>query len=215
MRARLIPKTNLAQQAYLVLQELLLEQGRFPPGGKISVEELAREMGVSRSPVWAAVNRLAAEGILEVRPRDGVFFAGYDPGTLRELYAVREELEAMAARLAADRPDNGGDLADLRASLDRQRAAVDAGDADAYSREGADFHDLLAERCGNAVLAGTLHQLLARIKAMCLVRNRTSGNLDRHVHEHGELVAALARHDALAADLAVRAHIRRIAAVQL
>lgn len=55
-----------------------MTDGRFHPGDKISVEELTRELGVSRSPIWAAINRLAAEGIVEVRPRDGVFLAGFD-----------------------------------------------------------------------------------------------------------------------------------------
>ena len=52
-------KTNLAEQAYEAIRNILLDDGRYPPGGKISVEELARELGVSRSPVWAAINRLA------------------------------------------------------------------------------------------------------------------------------------------------------------
>jgi len=207
-----LKKTNLAEQAYGVIREMLLEGGRFLPGDKISVEELTRELAVSRSPVWAAINRLAAEGIVEVRPRDGVFFAGFDPGRLRDLYAVREELEAMAVRLAAEAGLSQSGAAGLCASLERQRAAMAAGDADSYSRESMVFHGLLAEASGNAVLAEMLHQLLSRIRGMCVAINRASVTLDRQFAEHAAIVEAILGGAAEAADHAVRGHIRSLAA---
>ncbi|MEI7609174.1 MAG: GntR family transcriptional regulator, partial [Rhodospirillaceae bacterium] len=200
-------KTNLAEQAYEAIRNILLDDGRYPPGGKISVEELARELGVSRSPVWAAINRLAADGIVEVRPRDGVFLAGFDLGRLRDLYAVRTELEAMAVRLAAGRTVEAGVLDRMAASLERQRASAAAADVEGYSREALVFHGLLAEASGNVVLTEMLHLLQSRIRGMCLALNRAGANLQRQAAEHAAIMAAVIAGDGASADRDVRAHI--------
>jgi hypothetical protein len=58
-------RSSLSGDAYATVKELLLEGERYRPGGKISVEELSRELGVSRTPIWGAINRLEAEGVVE------------------------------------------------------------------------------------------------------------------------------------------------------
>ena len=199
-------KTNLAEQAYEAIRRILLEDGRYPPGAKISVEELARELGVSRSPVWSAINRLAADGIVEVRPRDGVFLAGFDRARLADLYAVRTELEAMAVRLAAARGLDPAIERKMSDSVERQRSAAAAGDVESYSREALVFHGLMAEAGGNAALSEMLHLLQSRIRGMCLALNRAGADLPRHVAEHAEVLAAMAAGDAAAADRAIRLH---------
>ena len=198
-------KTSLADQAYAAIRDLLLDGRRFRPGDKIGVEELTRELEVSRSPVWAALNRLTAEGLVEVRPRTGVFFRGFDAVRLQELYAVRCEVEAMAVRLAcaAPRPD----LEPLRRSLAAQDQAAKAGDIDLYSQLATDFHDALAALPGNAVLAEQVRGLNLRIRCMCLAINRAAGDPLRQAAEHAAIVAALAAGDAAAAEQAVRRHV--------
>jgi len=205
-----LKKTNLAEQAYQVLHDLLLSGERFSPGAKISIEELSRELGVSRSPVWAAVARLEAEGIVEVRPRQGVFFIGFDHSRLRELFYVREVLEGSIARLAAQHCD-AAVLAALRASVERQRKAGADGDLEIYAEEASAFHQVLATASGNRVLEEMVQKLLAQIHAMCVRRTRRFGFLQRLEEEHAALVEALERSDGDAAEAAARAHIRRVA----
>jgi DNA-binding GntR family transcriptional regulator len=62
-------RSNLSGDAYEFIRELFVNGTRYNPGDKISVEELSRELGVSRTPLWGAINRLEAEGIVEVVPR--------------------------------------------------------------------------------------------------------------------------------------------------
>lgn len=205
-----LQKTNLAEQAYQVLHDMLLSGERFSPGAKISIEELSREMGVSRSPVWAAVARLEAEGIVEVRPRQGVFFIGFDDQRLRELFVAREILEGAIARLAASHDDKTA-IAALRASVERQRKAGAEGDLEAYAAEASGFHQILATASGNGVLQEMVSKLLAQIHAMCVRRTRRFGYLYRLEEEHALLVEALERSDPDAAEAAARAHIRRVA----
>ena len=209
--AMTLQKTNLAEQAYGVLHEMLLAGQRFMPGDKISVEDLARQLGVSRSPVWNAIARLEAEGIVEVRPRQGVFFIGFDKTRLLEIIATREVLEGATARLAADKAD-ADHLAGLRRSIERQRAALAAGAIDDYAAEATRFHRLLAEAGGNQVMTELIERLWARTKAMCIRPGARPALLDERVDEHARIIDAIAHRDGEAAEAETRAHIRRVAA---
>jgi DNA-binding GntR family transcriptional regulator len=210
MKTQILKRTNLAEQAYEAIRDDLLTGERFFPGDKISVEDFARRLGVSRSPVWAAIARLEAEGMVEVRPRQGVFFVGFDIDRLREIFIVREVLEGTAARLAAERA-TADEIADLRLSIERQRAFVQADAIELYTNEANLFHTRLTELGGNATLTELVAQLWTRITAMCLRRNRKGGDFDERTDEHVEMVEALARRDGTAAEMVTRAHIRRLA----
>ncbi|CUW38254.1 Transcriptional regulator(Transcription regulator HTH, GntR,8-70;GntR, C-terminal,81-205) [Magnetospirillum sp. XM-1] len=203
-------KTNLAEQAYAALRDMLLGGERFAPGDKISVEDLARQLGVSRSPVWQAIARLEADGIVEVRPRQGVFFVGFDLDGLLEIMETREVLEGAAARLAAERA-SPGQVAELRASVERQRAALSGGAMDDYAAEAARFHSLMAQAAGNKVMVKIVERLWARAKAMCIRPGARPALLDERVDEHARMVEAIAHRDPDAAEAEIRAHIRRIA----
>jgi len=72
-------RSSLSEDAYTFVRALFLKGDRYSPGDKISVEELSRELGVSRTPLWGAIYRLEAEGIVEIVPRLGVYLVDYDP----------------------------------------------------------------------------------------------------------------------------------------
>jgi DNA-binding GntR family transcriptional regulator len=70
-------RSNLSEDAYTTVKELLLAGKRYEPGAKISVEELSRQLGVSRTPIWGAIYRLEAEGIVQILPRQGVYLLNF------------------------------------------------------------------------------------------------------------------------------------------
>ncbi|KIL98148.1 Transcriptional regulator GntR family [Paramagnetospirillum magnetotacticum MS-1] len=205
-----LQKTNLADQAYTALHEMLLAGKHFMPGDKISVEDLARQLGVSRSPVWNAIARLEADGIVEVWPRHGVFFVGFDKARLMDILQTREVLEGAAARLAAEKisPE---EVQDLRASIAAQRAAVAGNAREAYAAEVARFHKMMAEASGNKVMVEIIERLWARTTAMCIRPDLRPALMDERVDEHARMVEAVARGDGDTAEREIRAHIRRIA----
>jgi DNA-binding GntR family transcriptional regulator len=205
-----LQKTNLAEQAYTALHDMLLAGERFMPGDKISVEDLARQLGVSRSPVWQAIARLEADGIVEVRPRQGVFFTGFDRERLQDIMATREILEGAAAHLAAEKA-SPEQVAGLRASITAQRNAIARGALDDYALEAARFHALMAEAGGNKVMVKIIERLWARTKAMCIRPGARPALLDERVDEHARMAEAIAHSDPDAAQAEIRAHIRRIA----
>ncbi|RAU23870.1 GntR family transcriptional regulator [Paramagnetospirillum kuznetsovii] len=205
-----LQKTNLAEQAYTVIHQMLLDGAHVQPGDKISVEDLARRLGVSRSPVWQAIARLEAERIIEVRPRQGVFFIGFNRERLLEIFGVREVLEGAAARLAAERSTPEA-VSELRHSIARQRAVVDHPSQQAYADEATRFHHILAQLAGNSVMTELIGRLWDQTKAMCIRPEAKSAILDARVDEHERIVDAVARGDADAAEAETRHHIRRIA----
>ena len=91
---------TLKQHAYEVIRTKILS-GVLKPGSRLSDELLARELGISRSPVREAISQLASEGMVDYRPRTGAYVKGPDRCELEELYEIREPLERYAARKAA------------------------------------------------------------------------------------------------------------------
>jgi len=95
-----LAKAKLSEQAYHILREMITNC-RFQPGARLNIQQLARDMEISRTPLWEAVNRLIQEGLLLSIPNRGVFAAEITPAAALEIYTVRASLEGMAAKLAA------------------------------------------------------------------------------------------------------------------
>jgi len=206
-----VRRTTLADDCYGAVREILLEGGRYRQGDKISIEELSRELGVSRSPVWAAVARLGAEGIVEVQPRQGVFLVHFDPIKVRAAFEAREALEGMAARLAADRI-SARELAALEQAIERQRVCLAVGDVHGYVDANLTFHRGVLQSAGNETIAAMLVGIYARVSAMCGGLQASVAQLSQNCDEHERLSAALHARDADDAEREARAHVRHLAA---
>ena len=102
---KLVP-VNLSERAYFRIKKMISEL-RFSPGSRLNVEQLARDLGTSHTPVWEAVRRLEQEGLVKNIPNRGVFLVELTRETAIDLYTVREVLEGMAARLSVRRPATG------------------------------------------------------------------------------------------------------------
>lgn len=150
-------RVSLGLQAYEALKAMILDR-RFPPGARINVEQVAKELGVSRTPVWEAVAHLAREGLVTNPPHRGVFVAILTPQDILDLYAVRDVTEGLAARLAATRIDESA-LERMDASLAEQSAVLARPDLAAYSALDAEFHAIVCEHCGNRHLQEVLRSL--------------------------------------------------------
>jgi DNA-binding GntR family transcriptional regulator len=198
---RIIQKEKLSNQVYNVLKEMIVDH-RFQPGSRLNVEQLAREMGVSRTPVWEAVGRLEQEGLLENIPNRGVFMATLTPQTAFELYQVRGELEALAASLAAPRIEDSV-LEQMEKCLEEQREVIKKADLVAYSRLDFDFHAAVYLASGSQVLQELLETIKNKMRPLNL---QVKPLLSRFYQDHGEILAALKRHDPKAAASAFRKH---------
>lgn len=192
------------ESAYLQLHAAI-QDGALTPGTRLREVELAEWLGASRTPVREALGRLESEGLVARDPHRGMIVAELDSSMVGELYVMREVLEGTAAALAA-RHASDVEIATLRSLADRDREL--RADAALLARNNRLFHDALYRSAHNRYLLRTLSSLR---EAMALLGQTTlamPGRSTTALDEHEELIAALERRDAAAAEEAARAHIR-------
>ncbi len=197
---------TLSQKVYEHLRGEILADS-LAPGTELSEVALSRELEISRGPIREALRRLAAEGLVTMRPRRRAEVRSLTTGELIDAYQVREALEVMAVRLAIPRITEA-DLARLENLIDQmaghaRRQAV----ADFFAANVA-FHETLCELSGNDKLRETHHRLEGEIGRF---QDRTlalRGNLDSSVSEHRAILAAVRLRDADRAAQLTADHIR-------
>jgi DNA-binding GntR family transcriptional regulator len=206
--ATTIPRANLNEQVYETLRSRLL--ARSPgPGAKLSLHELAAELGVSRSPVHHALTRLVSEGLLTVKARRGYYVTPVTAAALAEGYDVRLALELHAADRTVGRLD-GEQLARLRGLHEGAAAALSHEEWDTAN---AAFHEYQVDLVGNDLLSRFYRELSVNLM-MQVIRGGRLEKSEELTREHERIVAGFEAGDRAAAKEAIAAHIatgRRIA----
>ena len=135
---------TLAEQVYQHLRQQILGNA-FPPNAALPEKTLASQLNVSRVPVREALHKLAADGLVTLKPRQGAFVSSLSPRQFLDAYRVREALEDLAIRLALPNLTHD-DLAELGRLQGEMRQYAAADDADAFFAANHAFHALFVER---------------------------------------------------------------------
>ncbi len=178
--------------------------GDLPTGARLHERNLSRDLGVSRIPLREAIMTLAAQGLVEMRPRIGAFVKPMTKSYVEDLFAVRLALEPLAASLAAK---NRGPhhLAELGRLLAEEQAALAAGDDRQGSLVNADFHLEILRASGNELLFAIMAPLQSQIQRLF---RRTITSISRELSEdHAAVLDALRDQDAVRAAAAARQHV--------
>ena len=208
MQTTLLPRANLNEQVYETLRRQILGRNHGP-GAKLSLHELAAELGVSRSPVHHALTRLVSEGLLTVKARRGYFVTPVTAQALVEGYEVRLALELHAADVAVDTADDE-QIAELRRRLEATAAAISH---EQWDTANAAFHETQVDLAGNRLLSNFYRELSVNLM-MQVIRG---GRVERHEHlvtEHEAIVSSFEARDRDATRAAITRHVesgRRIA----
>lgn len=206
--ATILPRTNLNQQVYDRIRSRVL--ARDPgPGAKLSLHELATELGVSRSPVHHALTRLVAEGLLTVKARRGYYVTPVTDTALEEGYDVRLALELHAADVVVPRATKA-ELAELRRRMEVTEAAILHEEWDTAN---AAFHEWQVDLAGNALLSQFYRELSVNLMMQVIRGGQIEGGAYL-VTEHRAIVEAFETRDVQAARQAISDHVatgRRIA----
>lgn len=196
----------VAEQVYRQIRDAIAA-GRLAPRARLSERELSASFGVSTSPIKAALKRLEQEGMVVTQPRRGTWVA-FAPEKAHEMGLIRAALEGIAARLAAERIATE-DISRLEAIMEELRAATRALDRDVLVEANDRYHALILKAADNVFLTNAVRGLRgyflitqARMRTMRL-------EPELAMAEHEAIFAALAAHDAQAAEQAMRAHIAR------
>jgi DNA-binding GntR family transcriptional regulator len=196
-----LQREKLSNQIYAVLKEMIADH-RFQPGARLNIESIARELDVSRTPVWEAVRRLEQEGLVENIPNRGVFMSSLTAEQALDLYAVREVLEGMAARLAATRIDDLA-LKKMSECIQRQREVIENQDLIAYSKLDFEFHATVYDACGNEWLKELLETIKTKMRPLTL---HMQPDFLKLIDHHAALIQALRERYPEKAEQAFRRH---------
>lgn len=197
---------TLCERVYRHLrQEILADQ--LPPGTELSEVALSRELSVSRGPIREAMGRLAAEGLVTIRPRRGAEVRSLTPQELIDAYQVREALEVMAVRLAVPRITKS-DLARLDELVTSMAESARKDRVAEFFAANVAFHELLCELSGNQKLQEVHHRLEGEISRFQARTLALRGSLESSVSEHRAILAAVRLGDVDKAAELTAAHVR-------
>jgi DNA-binding GntR family transcriptional regulator len=184
--------------------EELIATGQLAPGSALDEVALAERFGVSRTPVREALIQLAAEGLVQSRPRRGAVVSSVGPARLLEMFEVMAELEALCARQAARRM-----TASEQETLVAAHRGCEAarGDPDAYFYANERFHALIYAGSHNGFLAEEAAALQRRLRPYRRLQLRVRNRMARSFTEHEAVVDALLAGDADRAADAMRGHV--------
>lgn len=192
--------TTLRSSVYQTLRDGILN-GRFKPGEALSEAELARALGVSRTPVREAIQALSSDGLVEVLPKRATLVSRLSPGEVRESFELREAIESASARLAAGRRTDD-DLTAMRSVL---------GGEPTYER-GAAFHELVVQAARSRYLLQVFKDQAARIQLASRLAAVASVSTHDESSTHEAVLAAIEARDGARAEAGMRQHLREHAA---
>lgn len=198
-------KQNLSTKVSAKIRNRILNF-TLPPGIKISDEAIARELGISRTPVREALNRLAAEGLVEARLNRGFCVRVFDNKEVKDIYVLRERLETLAVELAIDNLDEPkrNTLIEL---LDSFPAFIEAKDLSGFNNVDEKFHDLIALYSDNSALYTVLKNLQGKIRLIRRFDHLRPGSLEEAYEDHLDILNSILSGDVNGAVQKMSSHI--------
>ncbi len=195
-----------SDKAYEIIRARLVG-GHYSPGAQLKEEPLARELGLSRTPVRSALKRLVEDGLASADKTQGVCASEWTEFDIDETFQLRMLMEPYAASLAALR--GGEELSvQLHASNRAMRIAIEANDIEAIQTANKEFHTALIEASGSPRLRGILKTM---IDMPIIVRSFHLSSKTEHwqsLHHHEELTFAVDAHDGDLAKQVMQLHLR-------
>ncbi|MEV6898641.1 GntR family transcriptional regulator [Amycolatopsis sp. NPDC051372] len=199
---------SLVRTAYRAIREAVLER-QLLPGERVTVRPLTERLGISPTPVKAALAILEREGFLVARRHSGYFVAELTVADMRDIYELRSAVDTLAARDIA-RTQPAELLARLGELVEGQQAALASGDVPRYAELDREFHGLIWQGSANRRLLAIADLLGAQLQLGQNVTITVAGRPEASLDEHGEILDALRSGDTAAAEQATRRHVAQV-----
>ena len=203
---------NLDQKAYQIIKDMIMRR-RLLPGEKIPQESLAQEMGISRTPLISALKFLEQEKLVEARPRRGYFVRLFSKKEMVNIFELREVLEGLAARRAANHITNP-QIDELKGFFNRFDTSKTIEDYKGYSQEDRRFHFFVMDIGAKEFLKSII--LTTNIISFSYQVVSSEGLIRppyETITEHKAVIHAISNRDPEAAEQLMRQHFKRSAAV--
>ena len=207
-----IPQLKLERASdcvFQILRESILTQV-FRPGERLDIKDLTSKLGVSLTPVRDAINRLAAEGLVEIRPRSGTFVSDLSADEVAETFDVRLALECLAAEKMISRVSSQDIELFRELVIDLEKPVTTERERIFHERKNVDLHSLIVELSGNRKLIEIYRGLNAHIKIARIHYSREgwTQRIEQEKAEHRTILHAIEERDLASLIQALRQHIR-------
>ena len=199
---------NLDQKAYSIIKEMIMER-KLMPGQKIPQEKLARDLGISRTPLISALKLLEQENLVESVPRRGFLVRLFSKEEMVNIFELREVLEGLAARRAASKISDS-QIAELRGFFKKFKRQKNISDYRAYAREDRRFHNFVIDVGAKEFLKSIL--LTTNIISFSYQVLDSEGLIrppNQTIREHLAVIEAIRNRDPQASEELMRQHFKK------
>ena len=207
--AELAPPQSLTDRAYAEIEELIVTL-RLAPGAPVSEAELSGRLGIGRTPIREALQRLARERLVEIYPRRGIFVTDINVAGQLRLLETRRELERLIARSAARRATDD-ERVRFRALAVAFEAAAKANDDVTFMRIDRDFNVLCSSAAHNEFAAGAMSLLHSLSRRFWYLHYKQAADMPLTAKLHADIARAIAAGDG---DRAAKASDRLLDAIE-
>ena len=194
-----------SEEAYQILKEKIVTL-KLPPASLLNESQLMEELGLGRTPIREALQRLAFENLVVILPRRGTIVADLNISDLQKNCEVRLELETLAVRLATERA-TPAQIARMETLFSNVDELLEQGNQDQLIRVDQQAHLLIVQAAQNEFLAEILERLYTQMLRLWYISLNKVNQLPKAIQEHQEIVAAIKTGDAERATQIMRSHI--------
>lgn len=199
---------SLADRVYSAIKSAIMTLD-FPPGALIRKSAVCDQLGMSRSPVSDALSKLSGEGLVDIVPQSGTRVSRLSMAEIKEDAFMREALEVAAARHAA-RHRSDAALARITRNVELQKLQVVDVDADDFMKTDVIFHEAIMATTGVTRLPATARALSPNVNRARRLLLPEPGRLSDTLDEHVQILDAITRQDEIAAQDAMRHHVKQL-----
>ena len=215
MEARLFDRVPTKRLGDIVYQNLVnaIASGRLADGTKLFEDQIAKQMGVSKTPVREALRHLEKAGFVEADLHHTPLVRRLTREDIDEIYRLREYLESLAVHLVAADPARHGaaDLAMIQSAMEERFSGGAAVDVSASVEYNQKFHRALVAASGSPRLQAIMDSLWVQVLRLSFLSHRTyrlPGKQARAIAEHRAILEAIQRGDAVRGEILMREHVR-------
>ncbi|MFB4212292.1 GntR family transcriptional regulator [Shouchella sp. JSM 1781072] len=209
-----VERKTLAGEAYHYLYQQIITL-KYKPGQMIYENDIAKELGISRTPVREAIHLLASEEFLAIKPQKGIQVQYISKKKVQESYRVRESLEVTAFKEVASNWEQGHDTyefakKELLKIIAEQRFAAEHDYVDDFYQYDEVFHDKVLDICGNQTLSTIVRQVRGHVNRMRYLEFFETREMDRIIDDHDQLVSLLEQRNVKEVETLLVTHLRNV-----
>jgi DNA-binding GntR family transcriptional regulator len=203
-----VPHPSLREICYNFIKDRILDQ-TYPSGSKIDIDEIAKELGVSTTPVREAISQLTSEGLIYNIPRRGFYVSEFSPEYLEDIFDVREQLEILAVEKATEKASEE-DIEELKKLIEKYKASFNRKPWNKCYELDRQFHEKIAEISKNKTLINILRGIGDTIQAIRTLHCKTLRDLEITLKEHTDILFGISSKDPSKAKEAMKLHLDHV-----